>query len=224
VAISAGRRSVLHYGKREVVTAFVKVALPGRVRVSRLGIDGDDHVYKDHGGPDMALLVYSHEHYAHWCALGLDLPEHAAMGENLTVEGLVETDVHIGDEFEVGSAVVQIAQPRSPCSKIAARYGRKDLPGLVQETGFTGYLLRVLVEGSIGAGDEMRLVARQNHGVTVAQAGRVANVERNDLSGARRVLAVDALGASTRRMLVARVAAASQLGLDVDRLFMPDND
>ena len=113
--------------------------------------------------------------------------------------------MHIGDTFAVGTAVVQVAQPRTPCYKLAARFGRKDMPVLVQDSGFTGYLLRVLQEGSIGAGDEMRLVARQAHGVTVAVAGRVVNVDRNDLDTARLVLACEALGASVRRKLEGHV-------------------
>lgn len=222
IAVSAGRAATLAHGRREVPTAFVKSALPGRVHVTVTGIEGDEHVYEDHGGPDMALLVYPSQHYAHWRSLGIDLPPFGALAENLTVDGLAETDVMIGDVFAVGSAVVQITQPRSPCYKIAARYGRKDLPVLVQDTGFTGYLLRVLTPGDIGAGDTMTLVQRDGHGITVAEAGRITNVDRNDLDGARRVLAVDALGSSVRRKLQARVDAAEQLGLDTDRLFLDD--
>ena len=87
-----------------------------------------------------------------------------------------------------------------------------------QDVGF----LRVLVEGDIGAGDEMRLVERQDHGVTVAEAGRAVNVERNDLDSARRVLAVDALGASVRRKLEGRVRSGEQVGLDAERLFLDE--
>jgi MOSC domain-containing protein YiiM len=223
VAVNAGRASVLSYGRRAVETAFVKTPLVGRVAVSTFGIAADEHVYEDHGGPDMALLAYPIEHYDHWRRSGIDLPDAAAMAENLTVEGLLETDVMLGDVFTVGSARVQITQPRSPCFKIAARYGRKDLPVQVQDTGFTGYLLRVLREGEIGAGDEMVLVERAGHGVTVAEAGRIANVDRNDLDGARRVLTVEALGSSVRRKLAARVASAEQLGLDTERLFLDDD-
>ncbi len=192
------------------------------MRIGVLGVDGDEHVYEDHGGPDMALLAYPVEHYAHWRALGLELPDAGALGENLTVAGLPETAVHLGDTFAVGSTLVQVAQPRTPCYKLAARFGRKDMPLLVQDTGYTGYLLRVLVEGDIGAGDEMRLVERQSHGVTVAEAGRVVNVDRNDLATARRVLAVDALGSSVRRKLEGRVRSGEQVGLDAERLFLDE--
>jgi MOSC domain-containing protein YiiM len=222
-AVCVGSAGSLLHGRRRIESAFVKHPVDGRVSLGLLGLPGDEHVYEDHGGPDMAVLVYSHEHYAFWRTLGLELPEAGAFAENLTVTGLVEDNVHLGDVFEVGTSVVQVTQPRLPCYKIAARYGRKHLAVEAQDAGFIGYLLRVLAEGDVGAGDTMRLVDRQPHGVTVAEAGRVANVDRNDLEGARRVLAVDALGSSVRRKLEDRVAAADHVGLDIDRLYVPED-
>ena len=113
------------------------------------------------------------------------------------------------------------AAPGALCYKIAARYGRKDISIIVQETGFTGYLLRVLRDGEVGAGDVMRLVDRDDsHAWTVAEAGRVVNVDRNDDEAARRLLEVAALGAGVRRTLVARLARSKTLGLDLDRLYL----
>lgn len=221
-AVSRGAADRLDHARGAITTALVKTPLPGRVRVTSLGVVGDEHVYEDHGGPDMALLAYSYEHYAHWRSLGLDLPEAGAMGENLTVEGLDESDVHIGDRFEVGTCVVQVTQPRSPCYKLAARFGRKDMPAMVQDTGYTGYLLRVLVEGEIGAGDLMHLAGRQSHGVTVAEAGRVVNVDRNDIEAARTIVSIDTLGSSVQRKLVQRIQSSRHVGLDTDRLVLPD--
>ena len=222
LGVCAGRASLIRQGSRDVRTAFVKSPIAGRVDVGPLGIGGDEHVYEGHGGPDMALLVYSADHHAHWRSLGLVLPESGAFGENLTVSGLTEEVVHIGDVFAVGTCRVQVCQPRSPCSKLAARFGRRDMPVLVQESGRTGYLLRVVAPGSIAAGDEMRLVERDDHGLTVAESGRVLNVDRNDADGARRVLAHPALGSSVRSTLQKRLAANEVLGLDERRLFSDD--
>lgn len=202
----------------------MKTAVDGPVRLSVLGFAGDAHVYEDHGGPDMAVLVYPYEHYAHWKDLGIDIPDVGALAENLTVTGLVETDVHLGDIFELGTSVVQVTQPRLPCYKIAARYKRKEMAVEAQETGFNGYLLRVLEEGDVTAGDAMRLVDRESHGVTVAEAGRVAGADRNDVETARRVLAVESLGSSVQRRLNARVASHEAVGLDAERLFGDGTD
>jgi MOSC domain-containing protein YiiM len=221
--LSTGTVGELRYGKRSIATAFVKAPVEGRVRLGTLGFPDDEHVYWDHGGPDKAALVYPFEHYAHWRALGFELPDAGAFGENLTVTGLVERDVHLGDVFEIGTSVVQVSQPRSPCYKIAARYGRKELSVLAQDFGLIGYLLRVLTEGEVGAGDDMRLVERDDHGVTVAEAGRVVNVDRADLDAARRVLSVATLGSSARRILTKRIDGAGDGGLDNERLFLAED-
>lgn len=222
-AVCVGSVGGLTLGRRRIETAFVKTPVDRPLRLGELGFPGDEHVYEDHGGPDMAALVYPFEHYSFWREFGLDLPEAGAFGENLTVAGLVETDVHLGDVFEAGSSVVQVTQPRAPCYKIAARYGDGGLSITVQNEGLIGYLLRVLVEGDVSAGDAMRLVHRDSHGVTVAEAGRVANVDRNDLDGAERVLEIEALGSSTRRKLAARMASRVEVGLDAARLFVPED-
>jgi MOSC domain-containing protein YiiM len=226
LAVSAGAVGEIGSERRRIRSAFVKQPIAGRVPLGPLGLPGDEHVYEDHGGPDMALLAYPSEHYSYWRSFGLELPEAAAMGENLTTEGLVETDVHLGDVFGIGSAVVQVCQPRSPCLKLAARFGRKDMAVMVQDTGFTGYLLRVLAPGEVGAGDAMTLLRRdRHHDVSIAEAGRIMNVDRQDLRGAQRLLAIPALGSSTRRMIAARIegGVADLDGLDVWRLFHPDD-
>ncbi len=216
-----GKVGELDSSGRTIASAFVKQAVPGRVGIHSLGVEGDEHVYEGHGGRDAAVLVYSRDHYPFWRELGIDIPDAGAFAENLTVEGLTEAEVHIGDTFRVGSCTVQVSEPRSPCYKIAARYGRKDMSIVVQETGFTGYLMRVLREGDVAAGDEMRLVERDtSHDCTVAEAGRILNVDRNDLDGARRLLRIGALSAGIKRTLAARLSRAKRLGLDLDRLYL----
>ena len=205
-AVCVGAVGEIGSDSRKITSAFVKTPVPGRVAVGPLGLPGDEHVYKDHGGPDFALLAYPKEHYAHWSGLGLELPAAGAMGENLTTVGLVESEVHIGDVFEAGTSVMQVTEPRSPCHKIATRFGRKDMTALVRDSGFTGFLLRVLVCGDIAAGDALRLSRRDDHhAMSVAEAGRILNVDRDDLAGARRLYAVPALGYSARRRLAARL-------------------
>lgn len=220
-AVCVGKVGELDSRGRTIASAFVKRPVEGQVRVHRLGVDGDEHVYEGHGGEDAAVLVYSRDHYPFWRELGVDIPDAGAFAENLTVDGLTEAEVRIGDTFQVGSCTLQVSEPRSPCYKIAARYGRKDISIVVQDTGFTGYLMRVLQEGDVGAGDEMRLVERDaSHGWTVAEAGRVLNVDRNDLDGARQLLEIDALSVGIKRTLAARISRDEELALDLDRLYL----
>lgn len=205
VTVCVGRTGTLTRGPRVVRSAMVKAPVEGPVRLGRLGLPGDEHVYEHHGGPDMAVLVGCADHHPWWRTHVPDLPSDAPFGENFVVVGLTETEVHLGDTFRVGGALVQVSQPRTPCHKLAARHGRRDLPVLMQTSGFTGYLLRVLEEGDVEAGQGIDLVAREDHGITVAEAGRIVNVDRHDLDGACRVLAVASLGREVRRTLTARV-------------------
>lgn len=221
IAVSSGRKSSISHGARTVETAFVKTPIDGPVSISTLGIDGDEHVYEHHGGPDMALLLYPVEHYSYWREHGLELQEAGAMAENFTTEGVKETDVAIGDFLTVGSVVLQVAQPRSPCFKLAARFTRKSLPVEMQTTGYTGYLVRVIEPGVCEAGDALTLEAgTAADRISIADAGRILNVDRHDVEGAQRLLSVAELGETVRNTLKARVAAGGQHGEDVDRLYL----
>ncbi len=221
IAVSSGRKGLISHGSRTVETAFVKAPIDGPVKISPLGIEGDEHVYEHHGGPDMALLLYPSEHYSYWRELGLQLPAVAAMAENLTTEGVKETDVAIGDFIAIGSAVFQVAQPRSPCFKLAARFARKSLPVEMQTTGYTGFLVRVIEPGVCAAGDAITCEAGPSTDrISVAEAARILNVDRHDVERAQRLLSVAELGETVRNTLMARVAAGGQQGEDVDRLYL----
>lgn len=210
--VCIGRIGKVGTGKRVFESAFVKSQHHGSVALTSLGLEGDEQAYDGHGGTDMAVLLYPIEHYAYWSDQGLDLPSAGAFAENLTVSGAIETDVNIGDIFQITShrniettsTLIQICQPRSPCFKIAARYGHKDLPLLVQKTGFTGYLARVLSEGHVSEGDTLCLVERSSS-ISVAEASYIVNVNRNDHESARRLLSLKALGSSTRQLLETRL-------------------
>jgi MOSC domain-containing protein YiiM len=146
-----------------VRTAFGKRAVSGMVRVGRLNLDGDSQANRRyHGGPDMAVLAYSADHYRLWRSelAWPDLPL-GAFGENLSVSGATEETVCIGDLWATaGSAILQVASPRKPCRKISGYWGRSDLLQRVQETGRIGWYLRVIAEGALEAGARISLLER----------------------------------------------------------------
>jgi MOSC domain-containing protein YiiM len=154
-------------GKPAVVngvrTAFGKRAVPWTVHLGRLNLDGDSQADRRyHGGPDMAVLAYSADHYRLWRSelAWPDLPL-GAFGENLSVSGATEETVCIGDLWVTAeSAVLQVASPRKPCRKISGYWGRSDLLQRVHESGRIGWYLRVIAEGSVEAGARISLLER----------------------------------------------------------------
>jgi MOSC domain-containing protein YiiM len=168
------------------------------VPLHREGFEGDEQAdRKLHGGPDKAVCCYPAEHMPHWEHL---LEQHlppGSFGENLRLEGLVETDACIGDTFELGGALVQVSQPRGPCFKLAARWGSRRLPNLMAKEGRSGFYLRVLHSGAVRAGDELRLVDRRSE-VSVADVMRVTYVERDDDELIARVMEVPELAEQWR--------------------------
>jgi MOSC domain-containing protein YiiM len=189
VSIQVGRVRPLRWRDREIDSAFSKQPVTGPIRVSTLGLEGDEQADKvNHGGVDKAVCVYPVEHYRYWHRrLGRELGP-AGFGENLTVVGATEADVCIGDVCSCGDAVFEVSQPRQPCFKIAATYGIKALPAWVQQTGYTGYYLRVLAGGVIDPGEPLRLEQRPHPRLTVAEANRVMHDNKDDLAALRELL------------------------------------
>lgn len=147
---------------RRWTTGFYKRPVSGPVRLTKLGVVGDAVAdLRLHGGPNKAALFYSADHYRKW---NDDHPElkmtAGGMGENLTVGGLDETKVCIGDRYRIGNGQVEVSQPRQPCWKIARRWGVKTLTKEVAKSGRTGWYVRVIEEGEIEAGQVIELLDR----------------------------------------------------------------
>lgn len=162
LSVQVGRPRDVEWRGEVVNTGIFKTPVEGPVAVHYLNLDGDGQAdLSVHGGQDKAVYAYPSEHYVTWQR---ELPElqfpHGAFGENLTVEGLLEDDVRIGDVLRIGSAEFVVTQPRQPCYKLALRFDRPDMPRRLLRTGRSGFYLRVLKEGALAAGDaiERRLV------------------------------------------------------------------
>jgi len=170
LSVNAGLPREVEWRAKVVLTSIFKAPVPGRVRVTRLNIQGDRQSdLSVHGGADKAIYAYPSEHYAFWRneLPGTDF-SWGAFGENLTTEGLLEDRVHIGDRFRAGSAEFIVTQPRMPCFKLGIRFNRPDMVKRFLRSGRTGFYLAVLREGDIGAGDSLKLVAEDDSHITVA--------------------------------------------------------
>ncbi|MBM4422973.1 MAG: MOSC domain-containing protein [Chloroflexi bacterium] len=205
ISLTVGTPQTQTYGGKLVLTAGHKAPVES-ARLSLTNFEGDWQAdLKNHGGAEKAVCAYSFEHYPFWEEwLGEKLSP-GAFSENLTISGLHETDVCIGDVFRVGEALLQISQPRQPCSKLAGKRGRKDLPQAIHENGFSGFYLRVLREGMVRVGDSFEWASRHPDKVTVAFANQVMYRHRTDPHSLYRVLAVPELSIAWRETLSQRI-------------------
>lgn len=165
-------------------TGFFKSPANGPVFVRFMNLDGDRQAdLKHHGGVDKAVLAYSADHYPKWRE-ELAMPEmpHGAFGENLTIDGLSEESVCIGDRYRIGDARFEVSQPRQPCWKLARRWRMHKLTGIVVANGRTGWYFRVLEEGLIQAGASVSLIERPNPEWTAARANQILHHRRSDLA------------------------------------------
>jgi MOSC domain-containing protein YiiM len=174
-SVNVGMPAPLPRGGDSVPSGIVKAPVSGRVRVGRTNIDGDGQAdLRVHGGPDKAVYAYPAEHYATWSReLGRDDLVPGFFGDNLTLEGIDEEDVLIGDRFRIGTALLEVSQPRIPCFKLGIRVGDPHFLKPFLQSGRTGFYLRVIEEGEVGAGDPVERVSRGDGGLSVREVCRL---------------------------------------------------
>ncbi len=178
VSLRVGRIAPL--GPERVASAFLKSAVNGPVMAGALGLDGDSQAdLSVHGGPEKAVYAYPAARYADWAVAFPELAPRfvaGAMGENLTVEDMVEDDICVGDMHAIGGALLQVCQPRQPCFKLALALGEPRLGKHMVRTGHSGWYYRVLQEGTISPGDAVTLVERPNPDFAFPRLVRIVNL------------------------------------------------
>ena len=188
------------HGDETVVTGIFKEPVGGPVMLRRLNLEGDGQADpQNHGGEYKAVYAYAIEHYEFWKReLGRDGFPPGQFGENFTVQGMTEDDIHIGDAFRVGSALIQVTQPRSPCYKLAVKMGLPNFPKQFLASGRVGFYLRVLEEGEVSAGDAVERVLVDPERLTVGEMLRLLYAERDDRAAIERALRIQALSPRRR--------------------------
>lgn len=181
-------------------TGIYKQHVMGRVRLRRLGLDGDGQADRDaHGGPNRAVYCYGHENYRYWTAqLAWDDVQYGQFGENLTTLGLLETDVCIGDVFRIGAALIQVTQPRVPCYKLADKLGIPGFEKTFLRANRPGFYARALEAGWVEAADAISLIQRDPAGMSVAEVNAALYLEK-DADAAKRAAQIEALSPEWRR-------------------------
>ena len=178
-----------------VTTAIFKQPVDGHVRVNKLNLEGDAQAdLTVHGGWSKAVYAYPGEHYEYWRK---ELPEmelgDSQFGENLTTEGLIETEVFIGDRLRIGTAEFIVTEPRMPCYKLGIRFGRKDILRRFLQSRRSGFYLAVTKTGDLAADDDVELLARDENKVSVTDIVRVWVEDKGDVDTMKRALNIGSL-------------------------------
>lgn len=149
----------VQHKNKTVTTGIFKQPVTGRVAVNQFNLAGDQQVdLVNHGGEHKAVYGFASDHYAFWQQqLGQTEIHYGQFGENLTIDGLDENTLCIGDQLQVGESVLEITQPRVPCFKLGLAFSREDMPRLFVQNAATGIYFRVIETGSVASGDEVKL-------------------------------------------------------------------
>jgi MOSC domain-containing protein YiiM len=209
VNVSSGRD--VWYEGRLVRTGIFKKPVHGPVRVGLINLDGDAQAdRRHHGGIYKAVYAYPFEHYYFWADYVESVTAFGHFGENLTLVGLLEENVRIGQKLQVGTAVLEVSQPRIPCFKLGLRIGRRDFPELFLRSRRVGFYLRVIREGFIEAGDTVETIYFPREGITVDEAIACYLEPGDRRESALRLLRDPALAPEFRRALERRLARTGQ--------------
>jgi MOSC domain-containing protein YiiM len=212
LSVNVGLPREVEWRGRKVRTSIWKSPKKGRVQVARLNLAGDAQSdLSVHGGADKAVYAYPAEHYAFWRT---ELPDMdlswGAFGENLTIEGLIESQAMIGDRIQIGSAEFLVTQPRMPCFKLGIRFGRDDMVKRFLRSGRTGFYLAVLREGEVEAGDRVEFTLHDDRALSVADIAALYARDSDNQATLRRAADTPALPESWREYFRKRLWEADE--------------
>lgn len=207
VSLNVARPRLAVYKGKTITTGIFKQPVSGAVQLRTLNLDGDRQAdLSVHGGPHKAVYAYPSEHYPDWRRElpGVDLPW-GMFGENFTTTGLAEDELHVGDRFQIGSSIVMVRQPRTPCYKLAAKFQRDDMLERFLLSGRSGFYFSVEQEGSVAADDVFQLLRRNQDGITISEMNRLFVREKYNQDLLRKAIHTAALPEDWREYLSERV-------------------
>ena len=196
LSVNVGGVREFDYNGRPAKSGIWKSPVAGRVAARGVNLDGDDQAdRKVHGGPDKAVYAYAIEDVRWWeQELGRSL-QYGEFGENLTTEQIDVTGALVGEHWEIGTAVLEVSEPRVPCWRLGVRMEDKMFPRRFTKALRPGAYLRIIVEGDVGEGDEIRVVDRPQHDLTIGDMFRIFSRDRDEVE---RLVAVPQIPESWR--------------------------
>jgi MOSC domain-containing protein YiiM len=209
VSVNVGLPREIEWLGRRATTSIWKQPVAGRVDVAGVNLAGDDQADRRfHGGRDKAVYAYAREDYVWWAGELKHPVEDGTFGENLTLEGFDVGAAIIGERWAIGTSVLEVAGPRTPCWKLGARMNNAEFPVWFAAAGRPGAYLRIVEEGALGTGDEVEIVHRPGHALTVEE---VASIYHGRRSRAEELLRAPELGEEWRAWVKERLAGARPL-------------
>ena len=197
LSVNVGGVRRFDYRGQPAVSAIWKSPVEGRVAAQGVNLEGDDQADRQaHGGPDKAVYAYASEDYR-WWEQEIDRKlEPGQFGENLTTEGIDVTGALVGERWEIGSTMLEVSEPRVPCWRFAVRMEDSAFPRRFTKALRPGSYLRIVSEGDLGSGDEIRVVERPDHGLTIGDVFRIFIRDRGE---AGRLLEVEQISLAWRQ-------------------------
>jgi ferredoxin-NADP reductase/MOSC domain-containing protein YiiM len=202
-------KEITHKGKT-VTTGIFKEPVKGRIKVNTLNLEGDGQAdLIGHGGIFRAVYVYSYDNYAYWeKELNRDDYKYGQFGENFTVEGMLDNEIHVGDRFKIGSALFEVTQPRVPCYKLAIKMDVEGFYSKILSSGRLGFYFRVIEEGEVGAGDDIEKVFEDPQKMTINEVNNLLYFNKDDFNGIEKALKIKALSPGWKTSFENRLAKA----------------
>jgi MOSC domain-containing protein YiiM len=197
LSVNVGGVRAFDYNGRPARSAIWKSPVVGRIAARGVNLAGDDQADRiAHGGPDKAVYAYAVEDARWWeREIGRALA-FGEFGENLTTEGMDVNDALVGERWQIGTTVLEVSEPRIPCWRLGVRMKDKMFPRRFTEALRPGAYLRIVVEGDVGAGDEVRVVERPDHDLTIRDVFRIYTRDREEVG---RLLVVPQMSESWKR-------------------------
>ena len=196
LSVNIGQVRAFEYNGRPAKSAIWQPPVAGPIAARCVNLEGDDQAdRKAHGGPDKPVYAYAVEDIRCWeQEIGRSL-EYGGFGENLTTQGIEVNDALVGERWEIGTTVLEVSEPRVPCWRLGVRMNDPMFPRRFTEALRPGTYLRIIVEGDLGAGDEIRVIDRPDHDLTVRDVLRIYTRDRDE---AERLVAIPQISESWR--------------------------
>jgi len=197
LSVNVGLPREFEYNGRPATSAIWKSPVAGRVAARGVNLAGDDQAdRRAHGGADKAVYAYAVEDLGWWAReIGRPL-QYGELGENLTTEGIEVNGALVGERWAIGTTVLEVSEPRVPCWRLGARMNNKLFPRHFTEALRPGAYLRIVVEGDVGAGDEIQVLERPDHELTIRDVLRIYAFDRQEVA---RLLATPGMSGSWQR-------------------------